>query len=58
MASYDGITAVASNPARYGIISGVGSIMMFITQLMISAGATGVFYVLITFNANIRSNVL
>lgn len=58
MASYDGITCIASNPARYGIISGVGNIMMFITQLLISAGATAIFYVLITFNTNIRNNVL
>jgi hypothetical protein len=58
MASVDGVTAITSNPARYGIISGVGSVMMFITQLLISAGATGIFYVLITFNVKIRNNVL
>jgi hypothetical protein len=58
MASIDGVTALLSNPTRYGIVSGVGSIMMFITQLMIAAGATVLFYVLITFNTSIRNNVM
>jgi hypothetical protein len=57
MASVDGISAVLSNPLRYGIVSGVGSILTFITQLMISAGATAIFYVLITFNTTLRNNV-
>jgi len=58
MASIDGLTAILSNPARYGIVSGVGSIMMFITQLMVAAGATVLFYILITFNSSIRNNVM
>ncbi len=58
MASIDGMTAIASNPARYGIVSGVGSIMMFITEILIAAGATGLFWVLITFNDSIRNNMM
>ena len=57
-ASWDGISAILSNPLRYGIVSGVGSILMFITQLLISAGATAMFYVLITFVDSIRNNIL
>lgn len=58
MASVDAVTAVLSNPARYGIISGVGAILMFITELVITAGGTVLFYVLITFAPSIRNNVM
>ncbi len=49
-ASIDGVTAVLSNPARYSIVSGLGNIVMFITQLLIAGGAVCLFYILITFN--------
>jgi hypothetical protein len=58
MASIDGVTAILSNPARYSIVSGVGAIMMFITELLITAGATLLFYILITFKESIRNNIM
>lgn len=58
MASIDGVTAILSNPARYSIVSGVGSIMMFITEILIAAGATVLFWILITFKESIRNNMM
>lgn len=58
MASIDGMTSVLSNPVRYGIVSGVGSIMTFITELLITAGGTVLFWVLITFKDSIRNNIM
>lgn len=58
MASIDGVTAILSNPARYSVVSGVGAIMMFITELLITAGATLLFYILITFKESIRNNIM
>lgn len=58
MASIDGITAVLSNPARYSIVSGVGTIMMFVTEVLIASGATVLFWILITFKESIRNNMM
>lgn len=58
MASIDGVTAILSNPARYSVVSGVGSIMMFITEILIAAGATVLFWILITFKESIRNNMM
>lgn len=58
MASIDGMTSVLSNPARYSIVSGVGSIMTFITELLIAAGGTVLFWILITFKESIRNNMM
>ena len=58
MASIDGMTSVLSNPARYSIVSGVGSIMTFVTELLITAGGTVLFWVLITFQESIRNNMM
>lgn len=43
---------------RYLIVAGVGEIIMFIGKLMIAAGATACFYLLITFVDTIKENVL
>lgn len=49
MAAKDGFEIVWSNGMRYLIVAGVGGIMMFIGRIMIAAGTTAGFYVLITF---------
>jgi hypothetical protein len=58
MAAFDGFSAIASNPLRYGTVAGVGTILTFITQLLIAGGATGLFYILITYSTSIRNNIL
>jgi hypothetical protein len=58
MASIDGVTSILSNPVRYSIVSGVGSIMTFISELLITAGGTVLFWVLITFKESIRNNIM
>jgi hypothetical protein len=57
-ASIDGVTSILSNPSRYSIISGVGAIMTFITEMLIAAGGTVCFWILITFKESIRNNML
>lgn len=49
---------VFSNVLRYSIVSGVGSILMFIGKLMIASGTAGAFYLLILYTPSIRANVL
>jgi solute carrier family 44 (choline transporter-like protein), member 2/4/5 len=58
MAAFDGFSAIASNLLRYGAVAGVGTILMFITQLLIASAATGLFYILITYNTTIKNNIL
>lgn len=57
-AAKDGFDAVWSNGARYLIVAGVGEIMMFFGKLMIAAGTTGCFYLLITFVPSIEEKVV
>ena len=40
MASKDGFELVWSNPLRFGVVGGIGSVIMFIGKLLISAGTT------------------
>lgn len=49
---------VFSNVLRYAIVSGVGSILMFIGKLLIAVGTTGCFYLLILYYPAARVNVL
>ncbi len=49
---------VFSNALRYSIVSGVGSIMMFIGKLMISVGTTCAFYAFITYVYSVKVNIL
>lgn len=57
-AAKDGFEMVFSNVLRYSVVSGVGSILMFIGKLMIAAATTGSFYLLILYTPSIRANVL
>jgi hypothetical protein len=56
-ASYDAFSLIASNPARYAILEGIGEILMFLGKLIISGLTTFLFYLLITFVTDIKSNV-
>ena len=58
MAAKDGFETVWSNGMRYLIVAGVGDMMMFIGKLMIAAGATALFYCLITFVTSIKENII
>ena len=58
MAAKDGFETVWSNGMRYLIVAGVGEIMMFLGKLMIAAGTTALFYVLITFVESIKMNII
>ena len=49
---------VFSNALRYSIVSGVGSIMMFIGKLLISVGTTCAFYAFITYVYSVKINIL
>lgn len=49
---------VFSNVLRYSVVSGVGSILMFIGKLMIAASTAGCFYLLILYTPSIRASVL
>ena len=56
-ASYDAFSLIASNPLRYGIVEGVGEILMFLGKIIIAGLTTFLFYLLITFVSDIKSNV-
>ena len=58
MAAKDGFEIVWSNGMRYLIVAGVGEIMMFLGKLMIAAGTTALFYVLITFVPSIKASIV
>ncbi len=58
MAAKDGFEIAWSNPIRFAVVNGVGEIIMFLGKLMIAAGTTFSFYLLITFNSSIQTNVL
>ena len=58
MAAYDGFQTVWCNGMRYLIVAGVGEIMMFVGKIMIAAGTTALFYVLITFIPTIKSSII
>lgn len=47
MAAYDGFNLVWSNPIRFGVVTGVGEILMFLGKIIISAGTALFFYALI-----------
>jgi hypothetical protein len=57
-AAKDGFELVFSNILRYSIVSGVGSILMFIGKLLIALGTAGAFYLLILYYPGARINVL
>ena len=57
-AAKDGFEIVWANPMRYLIVNGVGWIIMFLGKLMIAASTTVCFYLLITYVASIKANVL
>jgi solute carrier family 44 protein 1 (choline transporter-like protein)/choline transporter-like protein 2/4/5 len=48
---------IASNPLRYGVVEGVGLVLMMLGKLLIAGATTFLFYLLITFVTDIRSNV-
>ena len=58
MAASDGFSIVWSNGMRFLIVAGVGEIMMFIGKIMIAAGTTACFYLLITFVESIKNNII
>jgi hypothetical protein len=43
---------------RFAIVSGVGTILMFLGKLFIAAATAGAFYALITFVPSIQKNYL
>jgi choline transporter-like protein 2/4/5 len=57
-AAKDGFEMVFSNAIRYAIVSGVGSILMFIGKLLIALATAGCFYLLILYYPGARVNVL
>lgn len=57
-AAKDGFEVAWSNPLRFAVVGGVGEVIMFLGKLMIAAGTTFGFYVLITFVYSIQVNVL
>jgi Plasma-membrane choline transporter len=58
MAAKDGFEIAWSNPVRFAVVNGVGEIIMFLGKLMIAAGTTFFFYMLITFVSSIQANIL
>jgi len=57
-ASSDALAMISANPIRYGIVTGIGEILMLLGKLIIAGATTGLFYVLITFVQSIKENVL
>jgi solute carrier family 44 (choline transporter-like protein), member 2/4/5 len=57
-AAKDGFEMVFSNVLRYSIVSGVGSILMFIGKMLIAISTTGCFYLLIMYYPAAKINVL
>lgn len=56
-AAKDGFEMVFSNVLRYSIVSGVGSILMFIGKLLIALGTTACFYAFILYHPTARDNI-
>lgn len=52
MAAKDGFELVWSNPLRYAIVGGIGSIIMFLGKLMIAFGTTLAMYAYLTYAPN------
>lgn len=52
MAAKDGFELVWSNPLRYAIVGGIGSIIMFLGKIMIAAGTTAAMYAYLTYGPN------
>ena len=55
-AAKDGFELVWSNPLRYAIVGGIGTIIMFLGKLIISALTAFLFYLFITYVSSVRAN--
>lgn len=52
MAAKDGFELVWSNPLRYAVVSGVGSIIMFLGKVVIAAATTAGMYAYLTYGTH------
>lgn len=52
MAAKEGFELVWSNPLRYAIVGGIGSIIMFLGKIMIACGTTVAMYAFLTYAPN------
>ena len=57
-AAKDGFELAWSNAMRFAIVSGVGTVLMFLGKIFIAVATAGSFYALITFVPSIQKNYL
>ena len=57
-AAKDGFELVWSNPIRFAIVGGIGTVIMFLGKLIIASATAFAFYVLITYVKSIRDGYL
>ena len=55
-AAKDGFELVWSNPIRFAVVGGIGTVIMFLGKLIIASATAFVFYVFITYNQSVREN--
>jgi len=55
-AAKDGFELVWSNPLRYAIVGGIGTVIMFLGKIIIAAATAFGFYLFITYVQSVRQN--
>jgi len=55
-AAKDGFELVWSNPLRYAIVGGIGTIIMFLGKLLIACLTAFLFYLFVTYIPSIHNN--
>lgn len=53
-AAKDGFMLVWSNPMRYAIVGGIGTIIMFLGKLLIATLTALIFYLVVTYISSVR----
>lgn len=57
-AAKDGFEIVWSNPMRYAVVGGIGSVIMFLGKILTAAASAFGFYCMITYVPSIKQNYL
>ena len=57
-AAKDGFELVWSNPIRFAIVGGIGTVIMFLGKLIIASATAFLFYVFITYVQSVRKGYL
>ena len=57
-AAKDGFELVWSNPLRYAIVGGIGTVIMFLGKFIIASLTAFLFYILVTYVSSVRDGYL